>query len=394
MRRPIAALALDFTRTTILSLFLAPLAVATTFAQQLPASDSLAKVLTAIATEAVTAQSSVRATGDIDGSLRNTKHGGAFRPALESRLAEIALRRTSLVAKGLVYKNPRTTLTASDAKIQADRATLRGVETTSLDQVEGGTELPPFKYVSQHAFEFRNASGSWQLTADSVVNAEGSGLRGQGGPIKWPRASTQRSLTPTRPVRTHPPTAIRYDEDTGPFHFASVGVAPKRRFATLDPNAIVIYANNYWYPYNSSYRDFETSGIRGGDCTNFVSQALKAGGWTEVDGYYTDDRFWWYGIATQTYTWVNAHKWNIFTANRPRGSGAPSVWDLEPGDILQLDFEGDGEIDHSMIVVSKPNGVPHLNYHTQPTWGRSLEDILASWPDAWYYAVWLDYTFQ
>lgn len=179
-----------------------------------------------------------------------------------------------------------------------------------------------------------------------------------------------------------------------PLHFATLSGPATQHVATLDPNAIVIYANNYWYPYNPGYRDFENSGTRGGDCTNFVSQALKAGGWTDVDGFYQDDRYWWYGVATQTYTWINAHKWNIFTANRPRGVSPPNVYDLEPGDILQLDFEGDGEIDHSMIVTSKPNGVPHLTYHTNPTWGKSIDDILAQYPNAWYYGIWLYYDFQ
>lgn len=52
------------------------------------------------------------------------------------------------------------------------------------------------------------------------------------------------------------------------------------------------YARAYAENPNPEYRDFTNSG---GDCTNFVSQALLAGGWTEIGKYsYTSSYAWYY----------------------------------------------------------------------------------------------------
>lgn len=74
--------------------------------------------------------------------------------------------------------------------------------------------------------------------------------------------------------------------------FAMVGVFPKGNgnvntlqvhAATYSPSAAVAYAQQYAYNYNSQYHNFNPDG---GDCANFVSQCLYAGGLQMTDGWY------------------------------------------------------------------------------------------------------------
>ena len=47
--------------------------------------------------------------------------------------------------------------------------------------------------------------------------------------------------------------------------------------------AMMDYAYNWAYGRNSAYPNY------GNDCTNFVSQAMEAGGWAETGGFRWDD---------------------------------------------------------------------------------------------------------
>jgi hypothetical protein len=64
------------------------------------------------------------------------------------------------------------------------------------------------------------------------------------------------------------------------------------RFSLNRPE-IIRYIYFYTNTPNSKYRYY---GGEGGDCTNFVSQALQAGGWLQVDSYnnHKSDTSWWY----------------------------------------------------------------------------------------------------
>lgn len=52
-----------------------------------------------------------------------------------------------------------------------------------------------------------------------------------------------------------------------------------------------------------------------------------------------------------------------------------------------MDFEKDGSKDHTMIVTYRnAQGVPYLTYHSANTYRRSMASIIASEPNALYYA--------
>lgn len=152
------------------------------------------------------------------------------------------------------------------------------------------------------------------------------------------------------------------------------------------------YARSHALSSNPSYPRFSN------DCTNFVSQAALAGGWTMVGGSCGDRKdngVWWYGGGNcwypgvrASYTWAGAHNFSRFAAASGRGTTAAQVRDLDIGDILQMAFTG-SHIGHSMVVTGKSSSDLLLSYHTsdhldEPFWAPG--GILSRYPTATYYA--------
>ena len=108
------------------------------------------------------------------------------------------------------------------------------------------------------------------------------------------------------------------------------------------------YAKTWAFSRNPLFTDF--TGI-GGNCTNFVSQALFAGGcvmnYTPVFGWYyrsAEDR-------TASWTGVE-YLYNFLIGNEGEGPYAREVMpgELEIGDIIQLGRENEGYY-HTLLVV-------------------------------------------
>jgi len=131
--------------------------------------------------------------------------------------------------------------------------------------------------------------------------------------------------------------------------------------------AAAAYAKKWALSTNPAYPRFSN------DCTNFVSQAVEAGGWTMTSGgcgSRKDDDQWWYGSSRcwypgvrASYTWAGAHNFSRFVPAGGRGSAAKAVSDLNVGDVLQIAFGGT-HVNHSMVVTDKKSGDLLLSYHT------------------------------
>lgn len=150
-----------------------------------------------------------------------------------------------------------------------------------------------------------------------------------------------------------------------------------------DRTAAVNYAERWWNDYNSSYKHFDV------DCTNFISQALRAGG-APMRGYPNRSKGWWYQNDTWSYSWAVAHslRWYLSGSTQGlKGKELESPTELLPGDVICYDFEGDGKWDHNTIVVMKDqNGMPLVNAHTNNSRHRywSYEDSYAWTPECQY----------
>jgi hypothetical protein len=117
------------------------------------------------------------------------------------------------------------------------------------------------------------------------------------------------------------------------------------------------------------------------DCTNFVSQALKAGGWTEIDGSKSDNSKWLYEGGWPTYasyTWAGAQNFYRFARY---DSGRTTMWgsayDLRLGDILQYRTTDSSTMIHSMVTAAYDGPVPLLSYHTSNTRNKPYTAIPA-----------------
>lgn len=142
------------------------------------------------------------------------------------------------------------------------------------------------------------------------------------------------------------------------------------------------YADYWWNRRNGAYKDMSSEG---GDCANFVSQSLRAGGyrfqWGSTRPWYHILPDYYYEYTSQ---WVRAYELRSFLL----GDGntgtyydhyPPNDINASVGDVVIYDLDHDGVYDdHSAIVVST-YGTDYYNssykgdlvdYHTTDTYHR------------------------
>ncbi|MED4531137.1 amidase domain-containing protein [Metabacillus fastidiosus] len=128
-----------------------------------------------------------------------------------------------------------------------------------------------------------------------------------------------------------------------------------------DRLAAVQYAERWWNSHNPNYKNFEVN------CTNFISQCLHAGT-APMRGYPNRSGGWWMQQNNWSYSWSVANALTNFLSTSKTGLRAQRVYsaeELQPGDVICYDFQGDGRFDHTTIVVAKDqNNMPLVNAQT------------------------------
>lgn len=148
------------------------------------------------------------------------------------------------------------------------------------------------------------------------------------------------------------------DETPGGFETRALSAANRTKVKN--------YALKHALSPNRSYHEWSQ------DCTNFVSQSLKAGGWKHDLGWYRSDGNWWYtgnvGIRA-SWTWAGAPNFFRFARiESKRATGWSNVYQLRVGDILQYaNSTSYNNMVHSMVTTGHSRGVPLLSYHTSNT---------------------------
>ncbi|HEX7308810.1 amidase domain-containing protein [Lentzea sp.] len=268
-------------------------------------------------------------------------------------------------------------------RLEADgqsRVDVHATERTKLyfGKVEGSA--PQFEaYSLGHHFAFVRQGGAW------VLDAAKPELDGGGPPM-----ATQYGVEVAREDGGHKPSSSPGSLPSANVTTAAqagvrapAGVTDKLQIAKSDVSAqydygaMYNYAIAHWDNYNSAYRTFDN------DCTNFISQIVEAGGWTHESGFYQDNHYWWYNFLNQTYSWAGAHNWGLYAqVYSHRTAPLANVYEMLTTDVLQADWENDGNINHTMIVTGY-SGSPgaaseiFLTYHTTnrlnvPFWGWLL----------------------
>ncbi|MER5474459.1 amidase domain-containing protein [Streptomyces sp. NPDC002685] len=293
--------------------------------------------------------------------------------AEKAALSQLESRKARLASLGEKYSAANTTVSLDRTRLKGRHATVSVTETTTLTYDEAkGTEPKTTGFVAHHELTFKaDRKGDWQLT----------GVRDTDDGVAVNQvAATTFVATPMTGDNT-PPSATR-SATTRP-----APAKPKNFSATgYDYKAMATYAAKYWKNYNPAYPDFNGEGA-GGDCTNFVSQSLKAGGWKHAPGYTNDFHKWFGNADIQSDSFVGVNEFSWFALSSKRVTSLANVYQADVGDVLQMDFNKDGSKDHTMIVTYRsPQGEPYVSYHSTNTYNRSLASIIASYPNAAYYA--------
>lgn len=200
--------------------------------------------------------------------------------------------------------------------------------------------------------EFVRSGAGWRMTGIRLTNQTGSTPTNEAAPRRPRRPDAAPAPRPTSRTTT------------------ATGEA--------DRKAVAAYARRYWEDYNPEYRDYDE---RGGDCTNFVSQAMRAGGWRDVAGPWGDHKAWWHHPGNESHSWISVEKWYGFTRDSGR-TRLGEVHELRVGDILQVDFQNNGRRDHSMVVTRTRDGEKYLTYHSDDEYNKPLSVIEEQNPDA------------
>ncbi|GHI08061.1 amidase domain-containing protein [Streptomyces cellostaticus] len=292
-----------------------------------------------------------------------------------SALTELHGRKSRLAKLGEKYSAGSTRVTLDATRVTGRTAKADVTETTTLtyEKVKG-KEPKTTGFQAHHELTFRaDWQGNWQLTD---VRDTDNGYIAVNQVAKQPPVSVKAS-----PTDDSPPEAPRA-ATTWPAPVNQKNVTT----GAYDYKAMVAYASKYWNNYNPDYPDYNGHGA-GGDCTNFVSQSLKAGGWKHVPGYTYDFHKWFGNADIQSDSFVGVNEFSWFALSSKRVTSLANVYQLDIGDVLQMDFNKDGSKDHSMIVTYRsPQGLPYVSYHSTNTYNRSVASLVASYPNAAYYA--------
>jgi hypothetical protein len=137
----------------------------------------------------------------------------------------------------------------------------------------------------------------------------------------------------------------------------------------LDISAEIAYARKWAFGRNPAFTDFEELG---GDCTNFVSQCIYAGG---AVMNYTPDFGWYYiSVRDRAAAWTGVEFFYRFvTTNKEEGPfGEPvQLSEAQAGDVVQL---GSGRsFYHSLFVVDTEGGI-RVASHSYDAFGKRLSD--------------------
>lgn len=267
----------------------------------------------------------------------------------------------------------------SDIKIDVDiikyntlpdgKLSLRVKETTYLTILQSGVETG---YTAEHEFILeKNIDNQWIIVEDRHLEPIGI----------LPLQEANNFLYGNKNS-----IEINYDNDLHYIEKPDTSLIREKNLeikTVYNYSAMAAYLERYWSNYNPAYRNFNN---QGGDCTNFVSQALKAGGWADKPGWYQNANYWWYNNYNQTYSWTSVNHWATFAINSGRTSMLYNVWSCRVGDVVQVKPSGSSTKVHTMMVSYYSNGVPYFTYHSSNRYRRSLNQVLLDWLGGTFYS--------
>lgn len=203
----------------------------------------------------------------------------------------------------------------------------------------------------EHIITLEKEAGAWKIASDEYEDYIWRVIRNTGLTkaeyLRFER-DTKDSKIPysEETAGTNNLCSLPDDASTYPYNRIEA-VAYAQQWATAPP------------PYNLKYVDFT---VYGGDCTNFVSQAIYEGGGALMVG---DGTFGWYFNSINDYApaWTGVYYLYKFVTQYedwslgPEGCQIPIDQALI-GDVIQYSWDGDNYWDHSVMIVVAENTAP------------------------------------
>lgn len=296
--------------------------------------------------------------------------------------------QANLAAKQISYVNGQVkNIVYEDIKVSGTTATVKAKALINF-RYKAGPGAPEFtEYEEAYTFTFDKTGNRWVLKSSEarpygdVINTlppnatidKNSLPKATGTPTKIEGGN------PADRPKTRPPGSNAGSAPKGPW-YNDDNLAPF--FGSFSWDAAAAYARKWALSYNPDYTQFTN------DCTNFISQALRAGGWTYVGSEFsrTSNTTWYYGYLSQSYTWAGAHNHWAFHANMDRSWVAEQMAWLYVGEPISIDFTGDGHIDHTVLVTYKDaSNNLYVSYHTNNNLDRPMTYFYTNYPNAKYY---------
>ncbi|MEN8649103.1 amidase domain-containing protein [Streptomyces sp. 21So2-11] len=313
------------------------------------------------------------------------KVADTFRATRDNRMEAREQLQSINDLAGVRYSAVDTELTpVGKARTEGDTARIGVLEHT--EYTFAGSKDAPYSYTVRHELSFVRADGGWALAKISTQD----GPADLATPNKLDPTELSAAQKAAKELRAGAANGEKKLTDPAQKQQSSRerGAGPKgegaRPLAAYDYTAMVNFATKYAKPVpkdNVPYiRDTN-------DCTNFVSQALKAGGWERVLGWYRSDSAWWYTgnpwpFPKHSYTWGGAPNWQRFArdeSERVYALSGPAG--LGIADVVQFEIFGysdPGQPGHTMMVTDfTPDWMPKMSYHSTDTLNRPLSEIIA-----------------
>lgn len=264
-------------------------------------------------------------------------------------------------------------VTLVEVRTEGDRLVVTVDENTKLYYENPEPDEPEYEeYWLRHDFTFLQDVSGWAMLESMPEFSAGVLL-----PSTQVIDPGPGSPEPEVAREAEVPLTIEGAEGSGEMSTLAVSKKNKQK--------IVDYAQKHVKNYNKKYRSYKQ------DCTNFVSQALKAGGWSHLgsgENNRRDNKKWFYGstVKKTSFSWAAAENWGIFARDNSKRTKSIAQKSLVPGDVVQAAWKKGARKDHTMIVVKTgKNSEKYLNYHSNDTKEKKLSRIKKENPNAKFY---------
>jgi hypothetical protein len=300
-----------------------------------------------------------------------------FSAAASDRLTDLDEVVATLAEDGIVADSVSVSTTLTSLSVHGTEATGIASVITRITWAPS-VGVPPSAAEVDYTVTLSQHGAAWKVAdARAVDLAPDLAADGDAPPTDTidlgPPSSTDRS---NRPGNLPPKTTAPETEGTSTTGRtgATASSTDRRKVPPgTDYQKMADYAI-YWSKPERKNTDFHSYD---NDCTNFVSQALHAGGWPGSGGTnflnYKDDHRWAHDVGNvfkylDTYSWVSAKHLANYTVLSERTDPLIYLWDGQVGDILFTDWDPDntpdGTIDHAMMVTSRTHGEPFISQHS------------------------------